>query len=82
MHLRNATTTMEAEGFGEGYRYAHDEPDAFAAGEDYFPDELSPQRFYDRRKGIESRIREKLERLRGLDAQAKTSKTQRRGQRV
>ena len=48
LHLRNATTRlMEAEGFGEGYRYAHDEPDAFAAGEDYFPDALSPQRFYE-----------------------------------
>ena len=48
LHLRNAATRlMEAEGFGEGYRYAHDEPDAFAAGEHYFPDELSPQRFYE-----------------------------------
>ena len=77
LHLRNATTRlMEAEGFGEGYRYAHDEPDAFAAGEDYFPDELSPQRFYEPTdRGLESRIREKLERLRSLDAQAKTSKT-------
>ena len=77
LHLRNATTRlMEAEGFGEGYRYAHDEPDAFAAGEDYFPDELSPQRFYEpTERGLESRIREKLERLRGLNAQAKTSKT-------
>lgn len=77
LHLRNANTQlMEAEGFGEGYRYAHDEPDAFAAGEDYFPDELSPQRFYEPTdRGLESRIREKLERLRSLNAQAKTNKT-------
>jgi len=77
LHLRNATTRlMEAEGFGEGYRYAHDEPDAFAAGENYFPDELSPQRFYEPTdRGLESRIREKLERLRSLNAQAKTNKT-------
>ena len=77
LHLRNATTRlMEAEGFGEGYRYVHDEPDAFAAGENYFPNELSPQRFYEPTdRGLESRVREKLERLRSLNAQAKTNKT-------
>ena len=77
LHLRNAATRlMEAEGFGEGYRYAHDEPDAFAAGEHYFPDDLSPQRFYEPTdRGLESRIREKLERLRSLNAKAERNKT-------
>ena len=77
LRLRNAPTRlMEAEGFGEGYRYAHDEPDAFAAGEHYFPDKLSPQRFYEPTdRGLESRIREKLERLQSLNAQAKRDKT-------
>ena len=77
LHLRNAATRlMEAEGFGEGYRYAHDEPDAFAAGEHYFPDDLSPQRFYEPTdRGLESRIREKLERFRSLNAKAERNKT-------
>ncbi len=76
LHLRNAATRlMEDEGFGEGYRYSHDEPDAFAAGEQYFPDDVSPQRFYEpTERGLESRIREKLQRLRSLNAKAKRSK--------
>jgi putative ATPase len=42
LHLRNAPTKlMKQLGYGDEYRYAHDEPDAYAAGEDYFPDELS-----------------------------------------
>ena len=76
LHLRNATTRlMEAEGFGEGYRYAHDEPDAFAAGEDYFPDELSPQRFYEPTEGVGEPHSRKAGATRGLNAQAKTNKT-------
>ena len=77
LRLRNAATQlMEAEGFGEGYCYAHDEPEAFAAGEDYFPDELAPQRFYEPTdRGLESRIREKLERLRSLNAREGRNKT-------
>ena len=43
---------MEAEGFGEGYRYAHDEPDAFAPGEDYFPDALRHSVFTSRWTGL------------------------------
>ncbi|TNC83035.1 MAG: recombination factor protein RarA [Oleiphilus sp.] len=66
MHLRNAPTTLMADqGMGEGYRYAHDEPQAFAAGECYFPEELADTTLYhpvDR--GLEIRIGEKLRHLR------------------
>ncbi|OTI51431.1 recombination factor protein RarA, partial [Pseudomonas aeruginosa] len=47
LHLRNAPTKlMKSLGYGEEYRYAHDEPDAYAAGEDYFPEDLEPRRYY------------------------------------
>ena len=63
--------------YGKEYRYAHNEPDAYAAGEQYFPDELEPIRFYiPTPRGLEGKIGEKLQRLRELDAeaQAKTNK--------
>jgi putative ATPase len=67
MHLRNAPTRLMKDlGYGAGYRYAHDEPEGYAAGERYLPDELAERRYYrpvDR--GLELRIREALERLRG-----------------
>ncbi len=67
--LRNAPTALMRElGHGEGYRYAHDEAEAYAAGERYFPDGMPVRRYYlppDR--GLEARIRERLERLRELD---------------
>ena len=66
MHLRNAPTQfMKALDYGKGYRYAHDEQDAYAAGENYFPAELRNRRYYlpvDR--GLEIKIREKLTALR------------------
>ncbi|MEM1113385.1 MAG: replication-associated recombination protein A [Pseudomonadota bacterium] len=69
MHLRNAPTgLMQEMGHGEDYRYAHDEPGAFAAGENYFPEPLKSASFYhpvDR--GLETRIRERLEHFRQLD---------------
>lgn len=69
LHLSNAPTAlMRRLGHGRGYRYAHDEPDAYAAGEHYFPDELGERRYYrpvDR--GLEQKIAAKLERLRALD---------------
>ena len=69
-HLRNAPTALaKAEGHGADYRYAHDEPGAYAAGENYFPETLKDARFYhpvDR--GLEQRIAERLERFRALDA--------------
>jgi len=69
VHLRNAPTKLMKElDYGKAYRYAHDEPDAYAAGENYFPDRLSPRQYYRPvLRGLEIKIAEKLERLRGLD---------------
>ena len=68
-HLRNAPTKLARElGHGEGYRYAHDEAHAYAAGECYFPEALQAARYYQpTANGLEGRIGEKLERLRELD---------------
>jgi putative ATPase len=67
LRLRNAPTRlMKSLGYGEGYRYAHDEPEAFAAGEHYFPDAMTPVRLYEPTdRGLEAQIAEKLARLRG-----------------
>jgi putative ATPase len=64
--LRNAPTRLMKElGHGQGYRYAHDEPDAYAAGERYLPDELPDRRYYrPAPRGLEIRIGEALTRLR------------------
>ena len=69
MHLRNAPTSlMKGLGYGKGYRYAHDEPDAYAAGEKYFPDGMQPARYYEPvERGLEIRIREALARKKGSD---------------
>lgn len=69
MHLRNAPTDMMArQGFGKGYRYAHDEPHGYAAGEAYLPKALLGSRFYfPTDRGLEARIGEKLAFLRRLD---------------
>lgn len=66
LHLRNAPTKLMKElGYGKDYRYAHDEPDAFAAGEKYFPDALEPRQFYRPvPRGLEIKIAEALERRR------------------
>jgi len=73
VHLRNAPTRLMKElGFGRTYRYAHDEPEAYAAGETYFPDEIGERRYYQPTdRGLEIRIREKLERLQALDQAAR-----------
>ena len=73
---RNAPTRlMKSLGHGEGYRYAHDEVEAYAAGERYLPDEIASQRWYEPTShGMEARIREKIETLRAMDAQASTAK--------
>ena len=70
LHLRNAPTTLRRElGDGEEYRYAHDEPDAYAAGEDYFPETMAPRRYYAPvPRGLEVKIRDKLAHLAALDA--------------
>jgi putative ATPase len=62
LHLRNAPTAlMKAEGHGAEYHYAHDFPDAFVPGEDYFPEEMAPPSFYQPvPRGLELRIAEKL----------------------
>jgi len=72
LHLRNAPTgLMKDQGFGDGYRYAHDEPEGYAAGERYFPPELAESRYYRPvNRGLEIRIKERLERLRELDRRA------------
>ncbi len=72
MHVRNAPTTlMKNLDYGAEYRYAHDEPNAYAAGENYFPEELKEAQFYQPTdRGMEQKIREKLDYLRSLDAQS------------
>ncbi len=69
LRLRNAPTRLaKSLGHGEGYRYAHDEAEGYAAGERYFPDELAERVYYDPPpRGLEQRIRERLLRLRGQD---------------
>ena len=69
VHLRNAPTRLMKElGYGHEYRYAHDEPEAYAAAEQYFPDGVEPRRYYSPSdRGLEARIAEKLARLRELD---------------
>jgi putative ATPase len=73
VHLRNAPTKlMQDLGFGAAYRYAHDEPDAYAAGECYFPEGLAGRQYYRPvPRGLEIKIADKLARLRALDAAAR-----------
>ena len=73
LHLRNAPTAlMKGLGYGRDYRYAHDEPDAFAAGESYWPEDVAPLRFYEPvARGLEIRIGEKLIELRRRNQAAK-----------
>jgi putative ATPase len=65
VHLRNAPTRlMKGLGYGKGYRYAHDEEGAYAAGENYFPEGMKPEPWYrPTDRGLEAAIREKLEQL-------------------
>lgn len=69
LHLRNAPTKlMKNLGYGDEYRYAHDEPDAYAAGEDYFPESMEPHQYYQPvPRGLELKIGEKLRHLANLD---------------
>lgn len=78
LHLRNAPTKLMKElGYGQAYRYAHDEPEAYAAGEDYFPEELEPRRYYQpANRGLELKIGQKLEYLRKLDASSANRRRQ------
>jgi len=76
LHLRNATTNLNKElGYGEEYRYAHDEDDAFAAGEKYLPEEIQKDQFYNpKQSGLEIRIKEKMDNFRQLNQQAKNKR--------
>ena len=69
MHIRNAPTSLMKDlGHGDGYRYAHDEENGFAAGETYFPDEMGEQVYYQPvERGLEIKISEKLNKLRDLN---------------
>lgn len=76
MHIRNAPTKLMKDlGYGEHYRYAHDETDAFASGETYFPEKLGERTYYfpvDR--GLEAKIKTRLDELRQLNETARCSK--------
>jgi putative ATPase len=76
LHLRNPSTTLSKSlGCGEDYRYVHDEENGFAAGENYLPLELKNEQFYHpKNTGLETRIKEKLEAFRSLNAQAKNKR--------
>ena len=73
LHLRNAPTRLMKEiGYGKGYRYAHDEPGGYAAGERYFPDEMPDRRYYvPAPRGLEIKIGEALNARRERDRQAR-----------
>jgi putative ATPase len=77
LHLRNAPTKLMKEiGYGKDYRYAHDEPDAYAAGERYFPDAMPDRRYYEPApRGLEIKIGEALAARRSRDAKARDAKT-------
>ncbi|MBF6618446.1 MAG: replication-associated recombination protein A [Candidimonas sp.] len=73
LHLRNAPTKLMKElGHGKAYRYAHDEPHGYAAGENYFPDGLRAKFYKPTDRGLEGKISEKLAFLRSLDKQSRS----------
>ena len=76
IHLRNSPTKLMKElGYGKAYRYAHDEPEAFAAGESYFPEAMGERHYYQPvERGLEIKIAEKLRRLQTLNQQARSNK--------
>jgi putative ATPase len=76
LHIRNAPTKlMKTLGYGKDYRYAHDEDEGYAAGESYLPEGMEPPGWYKpSERGLESKIRERLEHLRELDRNAKKIK--------
>ncbi|MDT8405295.1 replication-associated recombination protein A [Sulfuriflexus sp.] len=76
LHLRNAPTKLMKElDYGKCYRYAHDEPEGYAAGENYFPDELAPRSYYvPVPRGLEEKIAARLQHFRELDRQYKNNK--------
>lgn len=76
VHLRNAPTRLMKElGYGREYRYAHDEPEAYAAGEEYFPEGIQPKFYAPTPRGLEGKIAERLAYLRSLDVAARKKKS-------
>lgn len=75
-HLRNAPTRlMKEQGFGEGYRYAHNEPNAYAAGESYLPEEIADRSYYHpEERGLEIKLSEKMRRLQAADQASPTQR--------
>lgn len=75
-HLRNAPTAlMSSLGYGDDYRYAHNEDDAYAAGESYLPEAIYDRQYYfPEQRGLEVKISDKLERLKALDQQSQTKR--------
>ncbi len=73
LHLRNAPTRLlKSLDYGAHYRYAHDEPEAYAAGENYFPDGMEPRQYYQPvPRGLEIKIREKMARLKVMDEETR-----------
>jgi len=78
LHLRNAPTRLMKElGYAKGYRYAHDEAEAYAAGENYFPEELGRRQYYfPTEQGLEGKIAERLAHFRELDKKARAAASQ------
>ncbi|MBL1140971.1 MAG: replication-associated recombination protein A [Proteobacteria bacterium] len=76
LHLRNAPTKlMKSLDYGKDYRYAHNEDDAYAAGEHYFPDDMGDREYYHPvNRGLEIKIAEKLAMLRNMDKEARKAK--------
>jgi len=72
LHLRNAPTKLMKDlGYAKEYRYAHNEPDAYTAGENYFPEDFAERRYYQPvNRGLEVQIADKMARLRKLDEEA------------
>src|SRR5262249_19702177 len=74
-HLRNAPTKLMKDlGYGRDYRYAQDEPEGYAAGENYLPEGLAERFYHPTERGLEEKIRERLEHLRKLDRAARKPK--------
>ena len=75
VHLRNAPTQlMKSLNYGKEYRYAHNEPEAYAAGENYFPEQLTGACYYQPvERGLEIKIKEKLRHLKELDKNSRSN---------
>ena len=74
LHLRNAPTPlMKQQGYGATYRYSHDEPHAYSAGQTYLPNGMQAQFYQPTMRGLEAKITEKMAFLKSLDLAAKNA---------